>query len=63
MSHGHAMVEGDNKKIAMLISVLALLLALAEMFGKSAQTDAIRYNIEASNAWASPSRLDLPVGA
>ena len=52
MSHGHAMVEGDNKKIAMLISVLALLLALAEMFGKSAQTDAIRYNIEASNAWA-----------
>ena len=54
MSHGagHGAVEGDNKKIAMLISVLALFLAIAETFGKSAQTDAIRYNIEASNAWA-----------
>jgi hypothetical protein len=50
--HGHGMVEGDNKKIALLISVLALFLAVAETFGKSAQTDAIRYNIEASNAWA-----------
>ena len=50
--HGHGMVEGDNKKIALLISVLALFLAVAEMFGKSAQTDAIRFNIEASNAWA-----------
>jgi len=50
--HGHGLVEGDNKKIAMLISVLALFLAIAETFGKSAQTDAIRYNIEASNVWA-----------
>jgi hypothetical protein len=46
------MVEGDNKKIAIFISVLALFLAIAEMFGKSSQTDAISYNVEASNLWA-----------
>ena len=54
MSHGagHGVVEGDNKKIAILISVLALFLAIAETLGKSAQTDALRYNVEASNLWA-----------
>ena len=52
MSHGHALVEGDNKKIAILISVLALLLAIAETLGKSAQTSALKYNVEASNLWA-----------
>ena len=55
MSHGHGghgVVEGDNKKIAILISVLALFLAIAETLGKSAQTDAISLNVEASNLWA-----------
>lgn len=54
MSHGagHGVVEGENKKIAILISVLALLLAVAETLGKSAQTDGIGYNVEASNLWA-----------
>ena len=55
MSHGHGghgPVEGDNKKIAILISVLALFLAIAETLGKSAQTDALKYNVEASNLWA-----------
>jgi hypothetical protein len=53
MSHGaHGVVEGDNKKIAILISVLALFLAIAETLGKSAQTDALSYNVEASNLWA-----------
>jgi hypothetical protein len=50
--HGHGLVEGDNKKIAILISVLALFLAIAETLGKSAQTDGISYNVEASNLWA-----------
>ncbi|HJU31097.1 MAG TPA: DUF4337 domain-containing protein [Hyphomicrobiaceae bacterium] len=50
--HGHGLVEGDNKKIAILISVLALLLAIAETLGKSAQTDALGSNVEASNLWA-----------
>jgi hypothetical protein len=54
MSHeaGHGAVEGENKKVAVLISALALLLAIAEMLGKSAQTDALKYNVEASNTWA-----------
>jgi Domain of unknown function (DUF4337) len=54
MSHGagHGLVEGENKKIAILISVLALFLAVAETLGKSAQTDALSYNVEASNLWA-----------
>ena len=47
--HGHGAVEGSNKIIALLISVLALFLALSETLGKSAQTDAISQNVEASN--------------
>jgi predicted NodU family carbamoyl transferase len=50
--HGHALVEGENKKIAILISVLALFLAIAETLGKSSQTDALRYNVEVANLWA-----------
>ena len=42
----------SNKKIALLISVLALFLAFAETLGKSAQTTAISDNIEAANLWA-----------
>src|SRR3954451_16428995 len=48
----HAAHEGrDNKKIALIISVLALFLAFSETFGKSAQTAALNYQIEASNLW------------
>lgn len=50
--HGHGVVEGENKKIAILISVLALFLAISETLGKSAQTDGISSNVEASNLWA-----------
>jgi hypothetical protein len=42
----------SNKKVALLISVLALFLAFSETLGKAAQTDAISYNVEASNLWA-----------
>lgn len=52
MSGGHGAVEGSNKKVALLISVLALFLALGETLAKSAQTDAISANVEASNLWA-----------
>jgi len=41
-----------NKGIALLISVIALFLAFSETLGKSAQTSAISYNVEASNLWA-----------
>ena len=41
----------NNKKIALIISVLALCLAFSETFGKSAQTNALNLQIEASNLW------------
>src|SRR5712672_3444165 len=50
--HGHAEHGGGNKGIALLISVLALVLAISETLGKSAQTAGLAYNIEASNLWA-----------
>ena len=41
-----------NKKIALLIAVIALCLALSETLGKGAQTESISKNVEASNLWA-----------
>ncbi|MEH3146912.1 MAG: DUF4337 domain-containing protein [Methylobacterium frigidaeris] len=52
MSGGHGAVDSSNKKVALLISVLALFLALGETLGKSAQTDALGANVQASNIWA-----------
>ena len=49
---GHGAVEGSNRSIALLISVLALFLAFGETLAKSAQTRAISDNVEASNLWA-----------
>jgi len=40
-----------SKKIALLISVLALFLAFSETLGKSAQTESIGLNIKASDTW------------
>jgi hypothetical protein len=42
----------SNKRIALVISVLALFLAFSETLGKSSQTEAISYNVESSNLWA-----------
>jgi len=56
MSHGHGGAHHDegssNKKIAIFISLLALLLAIAETAAKGAQTDALSANVEASNLWS-----------
>src|SRR5215510_340410 len=41
----------SNKKIALLISILALFLAFSETLGKSSQTSAIADNIKASDTW------------
>src|ERR1700733_3643939 len=41
----------SNKKIALVIAVLALFLAFSETLGKSAQTAALSENIEASDLW------------
>lgn len=59
MSHGHghghghdAPQDGPAKYIAIFISVLAMLLAISETLGKSAQTSYIAKNVEAANLWA-----------
>jgi hypothetical protein len=44
--------SGENKKIALLIAVIALFLAFSETLGKGAQTESISKNVEASNLWA-----------
>jgi hypothetical protein len=44
--------SSENKKIALLIAVIALCLALSETLGKGAQTETISKNVEASNLWA-----------
>ena len=44
--------SSENRKIALLIAVIALFLALSETLGKGAQTEAISRNVEASNLWA-----------
>ena len=49
--HGHKPAENHNKKIALLIAVIALFLAFSETLGKSAQTAGIELNIKASDTW------------
>lgn len=51
MSHG-GHVDPSNKKVALLIAVLAVGLAFSETLGKSAQTTGLASHIEASNLWA-----------
>ena len=50
--HGHGDSQTLNKRVALLIAVIALFLAFAETLGKSAQTEAIDANVRASDAWA-----------
>ena len=56
--HGHGgggtkkpLANSFNKKIALLISVLALFLAFSETLGKKSQTEGISLNIKASDTW------------
>jgi len=53
-AHGHDHGHGspENRRVALLISVLALVLAFSETLGKSTQTAALSHNIEASNLWS-----------
>jgi hypothetical protein len=46
------LVTQRNKRVALLIAVIALFLAFSETLGKSAQTAALSFNVEASNLWA-----------
>ena len=51
--HGHGPAHHDegSKRIGLLISILALVLAFSETLGKGAQTEAISLNIQSSNLW------------
>jgi hypothetical protein len=49
---GHGHVDGGNKKIALLVAILAALLAVSETAGKSNQTHALSEQITASNLWS-----------
>ena len=42
---------GVNKQIALFIAIMALFLAVSEMLGKSANTEAITLNIKVSDTW------------
>jgi Domain of unknown function (DUF4337) len=44
--------EGFNKRIALVIAILALFLSFSETLGKGAQNEATTKNIEASDLWA-----------
>ena len=50
--HAEHAAHGGNKKIALLIAVLALFLAFSETLGKSAQTTAITLNVTSNDLWA-----------
>jgi len=53
--HGHherSPLEGRNKKIALLIAVIALCLSFSETLGKSAQTEVMSREVEVANLWA-----------
>jgi hypothetical protein len=50
--HAEHASHSGNKKIALLISVLALFLAFSETLGKSAQTSAVTLNVTTNDLWA-----------
>src|SRR5260221_13831069 len=52
MSEAHVHVDPSNKKVALFIAVLALVLAFSETLGKAAQTNGLAIHIEASNLWS-----------
>jgi hypothetical protein len=58
MSEAHEHAENaehashTNKKIALLIAIIALFLAFSETLGKSAQTEAISETVKANDLWA-----------
>ena len=45
-------VSREDRKIALVIAILALLLSFSETLGKSAQTEAISANVKSSDTWA-----------
>jgi Domain of unknown function (DUF4337) len=52
MEHAEHAQHAENKKIALLIAVLALCLSFSETLGKSAQTEALDANVKSADTWA-----------
>ena len=52
VAEGHEGSRSTSLRIGLLIAALAALLALLEAGGKSAQTEAINANLQASDLWA-----------
>jgi hypothetical protein len=52
MEHAEHAQHAENKRIALLIAVLALFLSFSETLGKSAQTEAIDANVRSADTWA-----------
>jgi hypothetical protein len=50
-AHEGERAEGFNKRIALVIAVLALFLSFSETLGKSAQMEAIDANVKSSDTW------------
>jgi len=48
----HVEHPSSNKKVALLIAILALFLALSETIGKSYQTEVLTKQMEASDLWS-----------
>ncbi len=48
----HAHIDPSNKKVALIIAILALCLAISETLSKAYQTEVITKQVEASNLWA-----------
>jgi hypothetical protein len=46
-----AHIGGENKKIAIVIAILAACLAIAEMGAKGAQTEVLTAQVESANQW------------
>jgi hypothetical protein len=59
MEHAEHAASGENKKIAMLIAVLALFLSFSETLGKSAQTEAMDANVKSADTWAFSQAKDI----
>jgi len=51
MEHAEHAAE-SNRRIALLIAILALFLSFSETLGKSAQTEAIDANVKSADTWA-----------
>ncbi|MDE2372928.1 MAG: DUF4337 domain-containing protein [Hyphomicrobiales bacterium] len=45
-------VSREDKRIALVIAILALLLSFSETLGKSAQTEAIDANVKSTDTWS-----------